>query len=827
MQIYAVRMQNFFRFREQNNSIVFDLTDAHRKLLETGEATIDDIYDSVVKNPVRHIENVKQDNCMVNLAGIAGVLGNNFDRSNGVGKSTVMEAICYGFYDHIVRKNVNTEKTSTASISVVTRINGVIPKDITECFVELIFEEQGRIYRLKRIRKFNKSHKNHSPDIEFECINAEEKESEASHRTTNTNEAILEAINMDYEVFVNSVMFGQNDAGQFLTGTDKTRKEMIVRLLHLENVVAGCLEVVRNRKNEKSKDVDKIRAQIDIIKQSLEGRQSKDDIEGQIKILEQQIIIATQKSNENSKKIGELENSDILKRSNELMQQEVSLKNDLEQKEHQKGSQVAEWRKLETEMKTKVISQQERIKKGEAKTAELKQAVIDFKNDIDSFDMDSRKQDLAKVEKAKAMKSQFCERMEVIKKEREENVISVTKLRANMERLEEEMKPLRAQLKEAVDGAFICETCKSKVTREHIESILTILDADHVKAIAAVQKVEVLVKELTDKIANGASKLDQINAWLIKEGVINTEIQAFENKKKRIEDFKKQSEEAVTLLKEIRIDVANMEGQQKGYQEKIISINKQYDDEIKKISEEVAKIVAERIKVSNDASPMLTEIKTLRDQNEQVSKGKAECNSKIGSLKKDVENLLSDQKKVVSLESKATEEIKILNRLLVLDDVYGLEGIQTRIVKKYLPLLNVFVKDFLDTLSGGEMAIKLFINDKSKVDLEIRGNSGEVFSMLSGGEKELSRLAVAIGLALLSFSRSASKPEIICLDEIFGSLDDDRIKAVFRLLDKLKNKFSRVLVISHDAEINERLDHHILIEKAPGDNGMSRVKEIT
>lgn len=826
MQIYALKMHNFFRFREQDNSIVFDLTDSHKKLLETGEATIDDIYDSVVKNPVRHIENVKQDNCMVNLAGIAGVLGNNFDRSNGVGKSTVMEAICYGLYDHIVRKNVNTEKTSTASISVVTRINGVIPKDVTECFVEIIFEEQGRIYRLKRIRRFNKSHKSHSPDIEFECINAEEKESEASHRTANTNEAILEAINMDYEVFVNSVMFGQNDAGQFLTGTDKTRKEMIVRLLHLENVVGGCLEVVRDRKNKKDKEIDKLRAQIDIVRQNLEGRQSKDDMENQIKILEQQIVVAAQKSDDNFKKIGELENSNILKRSNDLMQEEVKLKNEVAQKGDQKNSQVAEWCRLAAEMKSKISSQQNRIKKGEVKTTELKQAVVNFQNDIASFDMDVRKKDLARVEKAKMMKPQFYERMEIVKKEREDNVISVTKLRANIERLEEEMKPLREQLKGAVDGTFICETCKSKVTREHIESILTVLNEDHIKIQASIEKVESLVKELTDKMANGNGKLDQINGWLIKEGVINTEIQAFEHKKKRIEDFKRQSKDADMLLKEIQADVVNMERQQKEYQEKIISISKQYDDEIKKILEEVDKIVEERIKVGNDAAQVLIEIQKLKDQNEQISKGKAECNSKIGSFKKDIENLISDQKKVLLLESQMAEEIKILNRLIVLDDVYGLEGIQTRIVKKYLPLLNIFVKDFLDTLSGGEMAIKLFVNDKSKIDLEIRGNSGEVFNMLSGGEKELSRLSVAIGLALLSFSRSSSKPEIICLDEIFGSLDDDRIKAVFRLLNKLKDKFSRVLVISHDAEINEMLEHHILIEKVPGDNGMSRVKEI-
>ena len=59
---------------------------------------------------------------------------------------------------------------------------------------------------------------------------------ESSHRKRHTNEAIDEVVSMDYDVFVNSVMFGQNDAGKFLKGTDKIRKEMIIKLLHLENI---------------------------------------------------------------------------------------------------------------------------------------------------------------------------------------------------------------------------------------------------------------------------------------------------------------------------------------------------------------------------------------------------------------------------------------------------------------------------------------------------------------------------------------------------------------------------------------------------------------
>jgi len=79
------------------------------------------------------------------------------------------------------------------------------------------------------------------------------------------------------------------------------------------------------------------------------------------------------------------------------------------------------------------------------------------------------------------------------------------------------------------------------------------------------------------------------------------------------------------------------------------------------------------------------------------------------------------------------------------------------------------------------------------VDIAIHGGTASTYPMLSGGEKMVVRLATDIGLAMLSFSHCAQKPEIICLDEIFGPLDDAHTGMVFDLLEQLKSKFNRVL----------------------------------
>ena len=98
MQTYAVKMFNFLRFGEQNNTIVFDLTETEKEQLALGDISMDDIYDHVLFNPVAHVKTVKERG-IEGMLGITGVIDGNPDRSNGAGKSSVMEAMCYARYD--------------------------------------------------------------------------------------------------------------------------------------------------------------------------------------------------------------------------------------------------------------------------------------------------------------------------------------------------------------------------------------------------------------------------------------------------------------------------------------------------------------------------------------------------------------------------------------------------------------------------------------------------------------------------------------------------------------------------------------------------------
>lgn len=85
---------------------------------------------------------------------------------------------------------------------------------------------------------------------------------------------------------------------------------------------------------------------------------------------------------------------------------------------------------------------------------------------------------------------------------------------------------------------------------------------------------------------------------------------------------------------------------------------------------------------------------------------------------------------------------------------------------------------------------------------------------LSGGESFLVSLALALGLASLSSHRV--KVESLFIDEGFGSLDADALRIAMEALDGLQAQGRKVGVISHVAEMTERIGIQIRVERQGG-----------
>ena len=91
---------------------------------------------------------------------------------------------------------------------------------------------------------------------------------------------------------------------------------------------------------------------------------------------------------------------------------------------------------------------------------------------------------------------------------------------------------------------------------------------------------------------------------------------------------------------------------------------------------------------------------------------------------------------------------------------------------------------------------------------------------LSGGETFLVSLALALGLA--SMASSKLKIESLFIDEGFGSLDPESLQIAMDALDSLQAQGRKVAVISHVAEMHERIPVQIQVQRQG--NGQSGLR---
>lgn len=822
MQIYGLRLNYFMRFGEKNNSVVFDLSPLNKKQIENGELTLDDIYDQLKKDPVSYINEVKSRGA-TNIIGILGASDGNSGDSNGAGKSSIMEGICYAHYDKVVRKNVNTDKIEKAGLSVSTRINGKFHPSMQESFVEEIFEDAGKIYRIKRGRKFSKNHNSSTPVVEFECYNDEKINSLTARSVEETNNVIESIMPMDYDLFVNSVMFGQNDAGKFLTGTDKTRKEMIGSLLRIEEIVSKCIENIRKRKNEKDKQIEAYKAKKSLIESLVSQLKSENEYKEYILKLKSQIVDIEKEITIIDKDIISLSNSDKISALESIKEEGKKCKNELLPKKDQMRQEIKPWEDLqiETDKNIDANKKEESLLRDKLVKNDIK--IKDIKKKIDNFDLAEKEENLKKSIKHEQVLKKYEDFLAKANLEKSEITSKIGFCNGTLSSLEIEKNNLESNIQDPLVESFICPKCKSNVSKSHIENEIGLLVTRINSENETKKSLQHKYDEVAANVTESENRLKIIRESIANKSKIESQIKEFNSNKNSLTQILQDHKDIEEQIAKVLNSTKMLQDKKKSYAEKVEEIKNRREKEIKDLQDKLD-ILASKFKTAeNEANQITNKIKSLKDKKELCASNKDQMNRDIAVSQKDIETRMKYENDIKNIDVSITDELKIFKRLILLEDIFGLDGIRTRIIERYLPLLNVYIKEFLDILTNGKMEVKLVINDKSKVDMVIEGGMADTFQMLSGGEKMVTRIAVDIALALLSFSRNSQKPEIICLDEIFAPLDDVRTEGVFKVIQKLQDRFSRVLVISHKDEIKSIIDNNIYVEKDSGAFGMSKI----
>ena len=137
----------------------------------------------------------------------------------------------------------------------------------------------------------------------------------------------------------------------------------------------------------------------------------------------------------------------------------------------------------------------------------------------------------------------------------------------------------------------------------------------------------------------------------------------------------------------------------------------------------------------------------------------------------------------------------------------------------------------LMAMTGGQYELKRRIgaeNQRSQSGLELdvidhyNGTERSV-KTLSGGESFKASLALALGLSdEIQSMAGGIQLDTMFVDEGFGSLDEESLEQAIRTLSALTEGNRLVAIISHVAELKERIDRQIVVKKDPA--GGSRVE---
>jgi DNA repair protein SbcC/Rad50 len=90
-------------------------------------------------------------------------------------------------------------------------------------------------------------------------------------------------------------------------------------------------------------------------------------------------------------------------------------------------------------------------------------------------------------------------------------------------------------------------------------------------------------------------------------------------------------------------------------------------------------------------------------------------------------------------------------------------------------------------------------------------DDGDPKAVISGGEEDVANLALRLAISQMIAERAGQPLSLLILDEIFGSLDEDRRTAVIELLRSLADRFPQVILITHIDSVREGFDRVVRV----------------
>ena len=187
----------------------------------------------------------------------------------------------------------------------------------------------------------------------------------------------------------------------------------------------------------------------------------------------------------------------------------------------------------------------------------------------------------------------------------------------------------------------------------------------------------------------------------------------------------------------------------------------------------------------------------------------------LKNIQQNVSNLIDIEKKYAWLKALSdTANGNISGKDRVVLETYIQMNYFDRIIARANKRFMIMTNGQYDLIRAKEADNK---KQKSGLDLNVIDHyNGSVRSVksLSGGESFKASLALALGLSdEIQASAGGIKLDTMFIDEGFGSLDEESLSQAFKALSQLADNNRLIGIISHVAELKQKIDKQIVIKK--------------
>ena len=154
----------------------------------------------------------------------------------------------------------------------------------------------------------------------------------------------------------------------------------------------------------------------------------------------------------------------------------------------------------------------------------------------------------------------------------------------------------------------------------------------------------------------------------------------------------------------------------------------------------------------------------------------------------------------------------------------GKLSLESYVQRYYFKAVILAANRRLAVMTDGNFSLRLRdgardMRSQGGLDLEVLDRSTGAWrdvSTLSGGESFLASLALAVGLSdVVQASSGSIRLDMLMIDEGFGSLDEATLARAMTLLAGLSDGKRTVGVISHVADLRERIPNKLIVTRTP------------